>query len=174
MKSEERGDFLGVVFLGLGSNLGNRLENIKKGIKELKKSKKIKILKISSIYETEPWEMETQERFLNLVVKVETGFPPLQLLEFLEETEKKLGRESKNDKAARTIDIDILFYNDLIFHTERLVVPHPLLHKRRFVLVPLAEIEPELEHPQPHKDIKTILENLDDKSEVKLYQKISD
>ena len=165
---------MGVVFLSLGSNLGDKLENIKKGIEKLKKSQKIKILKISSIYETEPWEMETQERFLNLVLKVETGFPPLQLLDFLEELEKKLGRESKSDKHPRSIDMDILFYNDLIFHTERLVVPHPVLHKRKFVLVPLAEIEPELEHPQLHKDIKTILENLEDKAEVKLYQKVEE
>ncbi|OGC86242.1 MAG: 2-amino-4-hydroxy-6-hydroxymethyldihydropteridine diphosphokinase [candidate division Zixibacteria bacterium RBG_19FT_COMBO_42_43] len=163
-----------MVFLGVGSNLGDRLENINNAIAELKKSKKIKILKSSSIYETQPWEVKSPEWFLNLVLKVETGLPPLQLLDFLEKLESKSGRESKSDKHPRSLDIDILFYNDLIFYTERLVVPHPVLHKRRFVLVPLAEIEPELEHPQLHKDIKTILENLEDKAEVRLFQKVEE
>lgn len=162
---------MGIVFLSLGSNIENRFENLKKALKVLKKSPKIEIEKISSVYETEPWEVESQNWFLNLVLKAECKLPPLQLLDFLEETEKKLGRKSKSDNSPRTVDIDILFYNDWIFHTPGLVVPHPLLHKRRFVLAPLAEIEPELEHPQFHKDIKSVLEELDDKTQVKFYKK---
>ncbi len=162
---------MGIVFLGLGSNVGDRLENLKKVIKELKKSSRIEIIKVSSVYETEPWEVENQNWFLNLVLKVESKLPPLKLLDFLEETEKRLGRKSKSDNSPRTVDIDILFYNDWIFHTPQLVVPHPLLHKRRFVLVPLTEIEPELEHPLLHRDVKTILEELEDKAEAKFYKK---
>jgi len=162
---------LGIVFLSLGSNIENRFENLKKALKVLKKSPKIEIIKLSSVYETEPWEVESPNWFLNLVLKAECKLPPLQLLDFLEESEKKLGRKSKSDNSPRTVDIDILFYNDWIFHTPRLVVPHPLLHKRRFVLVPLAEIEPELEHSQFQQDIKSILGDLDDKKQVKFYKK---
>jgi len=162
---------LGIVFLSLGSNLEDRLGNLKKAVKVLKKSPKIEITKLSSVYETEPWEVESPNWFLNLVLKTECKLPPLQLLDFLEETEKKLGRKSKSDNSPRTVDIDILFYNDWIFHTPRLVVPHPLLPKRKFVLVPLAEIEPELEHPQLQKDVKTILEELEDNAQVKFYKK---
>lgn len=162
---------MGIVFLSLGSNLEDRLGNLKKAVKVLKKSPKIEITKLSSVYETEPWEVESPNWFLNLVLKTECKLPPLQLLDFLEETEKKLGRKSKSDNSPRTVDIDILFYNDWIFHTPRLVVPHPLLPKRKFVLVPLAEIEPELEHPQLQKDVKTILEELEDNAQVKFYKK---
>lgn len=162
---------MGTVFLSLGSNLEDRLKNLKKTLKVLKKSPKIEISKLSSVYETEPWEVESPNWFLNLVVKTESKLPPLELLDFLEESEKKLGRKSKSDNSPRTVDIDILFYNDWIFHTPRLVVPHPLLLKRRFVLVPLAEIEPELEHPQLQQDIKSILEDTDDKTQVKFYKK---
>jgi len=162
---------LGIVFLSLGSDIENRFENLKKALKVLKKSSKIEISKISSVYETEPWEVESPNWFLNLVIKAECKLAPLQLLDFLEESEKKLGRKSKSDNSPRTVDIDILFYNDWIFHTPRLVVPHPLLHKRKFVLVPLAEIEPELEHPQLQQDIKSILEDTDDKAQVKFYKK---
>ncbi len=162
---------MGEVFLSLGSNLENRLENLKKIIGELKKSSRIKILKASSVYETEPWEVQDSSWFLNMVLKIESKLHPLKLLDFLEETEKRLGRKSKSDNSSRSVDIDILFYNDWIFHTPRLVVPHPLLHRRRFVLVPLEEIEPELEHPQLQKEVKTILEDLDDKAQVKLYKK---
>lgn len=165
---------MGEVFLSLGSNLEDRLENLKKIIKELKKSSRIKILKTSSVYETEPWEVENQGWFLNMVLKVESKLPPLKLLDFLEETEKRLGRKSKSDNFPRLVDIDILFYNDWIFQTPQLVVPHPLLHKRRFVLVPLAEIEPELEHPQLQKEMKTILEESEDKAQVKLYKKVEE
>ena len=162
---------MGTVFLSLGSNLEDRFKNLKKALKVLKRSPKIEITQLSSVYETEPWEVESSNWFLNLVIKAECKLPPLQLLDFLEESEKKLGRKSKSDNSPRTVDIDILFYNDWIFHTPRLVVPHPLLHKRRFVLVPLAEIEPEFEHPQFHKDIKSVLGELEDKAEVKFYKK---
>ena len=162
---------MGTVFLSLGSNIEDRFENLKKALKVLKKSPKIEIIKLSSVYETEPWEVESPNWFLNLVLKAECKLPPLQLLDLLEEIEKKLGRKAKSDNSPRTVDMDILFYNDWIFHTPGLVVPHPLLHKRRFVLAPLAEIEPELEHPQFHKDIKSVLEELDDKTQVKFYKK---
>ena len=162
---------MGTVFLSLGSNLEDRFKNLKKALKVLKRSPKIEITQLSSVYETEPWEVESSNWFLNLVIKAECKLPPLQLLDFLEESEKKLGRKSKSDNSPRTVDIDILFYNDWIFHTPRLVVPHPRLHKRRFVLVPLAEIEPELEHSQFQQDIKSILGDLDDKKQVKFYKK---
>lgn len=133
------------VYIGLGSNLGQKEENIKKAIDLLKKE--CTIVKISSLYETEPVGYENQDWFLNAVVKLETRLEPIELLTFAQDIEKILGRKRIIKNGPRTIDIDILFYEDQVLHEETLILPHPRLHERGFVLVPLLEIEPDFLHP---------------------------
>ncbi|ADL41567.1 2-amino-4-hydroxy-6-hydroxymethyldihydropteridine pyrophosphokinase [Caldicellulosiruptor obsidiansis OB47] len=140
-----------VVFLGLGSNLGDRGENIKKAIEHLKD--KIRIEKVSSIIETEPYGFVDQPKFLNCVLKGTTVLSPLELLEFVLDIENKMGRKRLFKWGPRNIDIDILFYDDCVIDTENLKIPHPELHKRLFVLEPLCEIEKDFVHPVLKKSV---------------------
>ncbi len=157
------------VYLGFGSNLGNKLSNIKKAIKFIKKASKIK--KISPIYRTEPVGYKKQDWFLNCVVEAETGLHPLKLLSFLKSIEKKLKRKKTVKNGPRTIDIDILFYGDKIVKTEKLEIPHPRMHKRLFVLEPLSKLNCDLIHPKLKKSIKELRKNLKSKNKVTLYRK---
>ncbi len=160
---------MNTAYISLGSNLGDRAENIKKAIEILKAEEKIKVKKESSIYETEPIGGPLQGFFLNKVIEIETSFTPLHLINFLKETEKKLGREKREKWGPRFIDLDILFFNDLILKDVDLEIPHPRLTERKFVLVPLAEISPELCYPGSGKKIKKILEERKDNQTVTLY-----
>ncbi len=155
------------IYIGLGSNLGNRLENIRKAI-ELMKEQGIEIVKESSIYETEPMGYEEQGWFLNSVVKGKTELSPRRVWKRLEKIEKLMGREREIKWGPRIIDLDILFYGDKILNGKELQIPHSELHKRRFVLVPLEEIAPELVHPVLNKSIRELLGELKDNSEVRL------
>ncbi|MEA1994291.1 MAG: 2-amino-4-hydroxy-6-hydroxymethyldihydropteridine diphosphokinase [Euryarchaeota archaeon] len=139
------------VFIGIGSNLGNREEHIARALHFL--GKRCDIIKKSSLYETAPVGYKDQRSFLNGVVKMETALRPEELLHFLQKIEKKLGRIKTIKNGPRTIDLDILFYNDIIIDTEELTVPHPKLHKRLFVLEPFNEIEPEFVHPVLKKTV---------------------
>jgi len=160
---------MALVFIEMGSNLKNRKKNLELFLKELKQNPKIEILNFSSIYETEPYGSKEQPFFLNQVIKINTTLSPVELLELLKETEKKLGRKETSRWGPRLIDLDILLYDDLVLNTEKLTIPHKEMHQRRFALVPLAEIAPNLVHPVLKKGIKNILEKLKDKSEVKIY-----
>jgi len=140
-----------VVFLGLGSNLGDRGENIKKAIEHLKD--KIRIEKVSSIIETEPYGFVDQPKFLNCVLKGTTVLSPFELLKFVLDIENKMGRKRLFKWGPRNIDIDILFYDDCVIDTENLKIPHPELHKRLFVLEPLCEIEKDFVHPVLKKSV---------------------
>lgn len=140
-----------VIFLGLGSNLGERNENIQKAIEHLKY--KVTIEKISSIIETEPYGVVNQPKFLNCVLKGRTLLSPFELLEFVLEIENKMGRKRLFKWGPRNIDIDILFYDDCVIDTEKLKIPHPELHKRLFVLEPLYEIEKDFIHPVLKKSV---------------------
>ena len=133
------------VFIGIGSNLGDREKNIKKALEYLEKNPHIKIEKISSIIETEPWGYTPQPKYLNGVIKIKTDLSPLDLLKFLQEVEERLGRERKIKYGPRTIDLDILLYDDKIINSAQLKIPHPRMWEREFVLKPLLEIEPEIE-----------------------------
>jgi 2-amino-4-hydroxy-6-hydroxymethyldihydropteridine diphosphokinase len=155
------------IYIGLGSNLGNRLENIRKAI-ELMKEQGIEIVKESSIYETEPMGYKEQGWFLNSVVKGKTELSPRRVWKRLEKIEKLMGREREIKWGPRIIDLDILFYGDKILNGKELQIPHSELHKRRFVLVPLEEIAPELVHPVLNKSIRELLGELKDNSEVRL------
>jgi len=141
-------------YLGLGSNMGNRQDNLEKALDFL--SQRLRIKKVSSTYETEPVGNVNQPRFLNLVCEVYTGLTPIALLTLGKGIERKLGRVSSKPNAPRPIDIDILFYGDQIIETPELVIPHPRLTERAFVLIPLAEIAPDLVHPASGKTIKEL------------------
>ncbi|HWQ42764.1 MAG TPA: 2-amino-4-hydroxy-6-hydroxymethyldihydropteridine diphosphokinase [Desulfosporosinus sp.] len=133
-------------FLGLGSNLGDRALYLKEAISALM-SPAIKILAISRIYETEPWGVMDQPQYWNQVIEIDTLLEPLDLLHVCQEIERRLGRERKVHWGARTIDIDILIYDNRVSESEELRLPHPYLEDRAFVLAPLREIAPTLVLP---------------------------
>jgi len=144
-----------IAYLGLGSNMGNRQHNLDKALELL--SQRLRVEKVSSVYDTEPIGNINQPRFLNLVCQVYTRLAPTELLALAKGIESKLGRAFGKSNAPRPIDIDILFYNDRVIETPELVVPHPKLTERAFVLVPLDEIAPGLVHPVAGKTVKELL-----------------
>ena len=145
-------------YLGLGSNMGERQDYLDRALDFL--SQRLRIEKVSSIYDTEPVGNVNQPRFLNMVCQVYTSLAPMALLALGKGIESKLGRVSGKSNAPRPIDIDILFYGDQIIETPELVIPHPRLTERAFVLIPLAQIAPDLVHPVNSKTIKELLEGL--------------
>ena len=144
------------VYLSLGSNLENREENLRAAL-GLLESADVRIVRRSSVYETEPRELRNQPWFLNLAVEVETALFPMQLLGRAQKIEKQLGRQRKVSKGPRTIDIDILLFGNFVIGTPQLTVPHPRMHERRFVLEPLAEIAPDARHPVTRKTVREML-----------------
>jgi len=154
------------IYIGLGSNIGDRLANIRKAI-ELMKEEGIEITDESSIYQTEPVGYKEQGWFLNSVVKGKTEFSPRRLWKRLEKIEKLMGRKREIKWEPRIIDLDILFYGNKILNGKELQIPHSELHKRRFVLVPMEEIAPKLVHPVLNKSIRELLGELKDNSEVR-------
>ena len=142
------------VFIGFGSNLGDRRENISKALELIKE--RCSIVKVSSIYETEPVGYLDQGMFLNGVLEVESKLNCRELLEFLLSIEDELGRVRTIKDGPRTMDLDILFYGDSIIEEEDLIVPHPRLHERKFVLEPLNELDSEFIHPKLKKSIKEL------------------
>jgi dihydroneopterin aldolase / 2-amino-4-hydroxy-6-hydroxymethyldihydropteridine diphosphokinase len=136
-----------LVYIGLGSNLGNRKVNIKKACEELLSSGDIEILKESLIEETVPVDYLNQPLFLNQIILIKTEMPPAKLLKVLKSVEKKLGREKTISKGPRIIDLDILLYDDIIFNSRKLAVPHPEIKNRNFILKHLIAIDPYLTDP---------------------------
>jgi len=154
------------VYLLIGGNKGDRLSYLRKAIIRIKKNVG-SIIRSSSVYETEPYGFDDEYLFLNQCLLVETNLLPLELLEIIAGIETSLGRMRKEGLyESRTIDIDILFYNDLILKDARLIIPHPEFHKRNFALIPMSEINPGFIHPVLRKTIKVLLEESTDKHEV--------
>jgi len=156
-----------IVFLGVGSNLGNRENNLEQAVARIVEYIG-PVLKSSSIYITEPWGFKAEEEFLNIVVKIGTKLTPSGILGRILMIESLLGRVRDNKQyTSRLIDIDILLYGDIIVDEESLKIPHPLLHKRKFVLVPMCEIDSEMIHPVLNKSLAELLESCEDQNEVK-------
>ncbi|MEF9425882.1 MAG: 2-amino-4-hydroxy-6-hydroxymethyldihydropteridine diphosphokinase [Candidatus Mariimomonas ferrooxydans] len=154
---------MAIVYIGIGSNLGNREENCNKAI-DLLIIKGIKVVKRSSRYETEPWGIREQPEFINMAVEAETRLAPKELLDNLKAIESTLGRRDNVRWGPRIIDLDILFYDDLIMNTPRMEIPHPGIKDREFVLKPLSEIAPDKVHPVLKKSMRTLLSELDKSS----------
>ena len=145
-----------IAYLSLGSNVGDR-ERLLQDAVRLLHTPDLRVVRISPVYQTEPQDVRAQPWFLNLVVEAETDLFPRQLLARVQQIERQLGRKRLAAKGPRTIDIDILLYGELVFNTAGLVVPHPRMTERRFVLQPLADLVPELRHPVLRRTVKELL-----------------
>jgi 2-amino-4-hydroxy-6-hydroxymethyldihydropteridine diphosphokinase len=157
-------------YVSLGSNLGDRAGNLLLGIRGILDTGHV-VTRLSQIYETEPVETFPQPNFLNMVAElnVEVGLKPEEVLEQLLGIEQLLGRRRDSNKGPRTIDLDLLLYGEEVVDNQRLTLPHPQFHRRRFVLVPLSELCPNLEHPVIHRTITELLQETTDRSKVKLW-----
>lgn len=156
-------------YLSLGSNRGNRKNNLERAI-ELLSEWAGDVVTVSSVYETPPWQMNDRTNFFNQVLLLETTLDPAQLIDTIILVETMMGRKRTGKKyEPRIIDIDILFYNDAEINTEELTIPHPLIPQRRFVLEPLTEIAPGFMHPALKKTMAQLLDECEDKSEIRKF-----
>jgi 2-amino-4-hydroxy-6-hydroxymethyldihydropteridine diphosphokinase len=158
-----------IVYLSLGSNIGNRAANLNAGIAALAGAG-FHVRKVSSFYETEPVDYLQQDWFLNCVVEGDADIAAGTLLSRLREIEMRIGSKKAIAKGPRILDIDILLYGDETIATPELQVPHPRMRERRFVLVPLAEIAPEVRHPSWHATARELLAATSDRSEVRRFE----
>jgi 2-amino-4-hydroxy-6-hydroxymethyldihydropteridine diphosphokinase len=150
---------MAMVYLGIGSNLGDKQGNCLHALQSLS-TKGVTITKRSSLYKTHPWGVEDQPDFMNMAIEAETSLSPTELLLALKEIENEMGRKVGSRWGPRLIDLDVLLYDDRIVQSEDLVIPHPLLHRRDFVLLPLMEISPERVHPVLNKTIHELTREL--------------
>lgn len=160
-----------IAYIGIGSNLGNKINYCHDAIVGISAYKGNIISKQSSLYRTEPWGNKDQGWFVNCVVKIETLLPAPALLKFLNGIEVKFKREIGRRWSPRTVDLDILFFNDEVIESPEIQIPHPLIQERRFVLVPLEEICPELIHPVLKEPIRVLLEKTMDQKDVMRVEK---
>ncbi len=158
---------MATAYLGLGANLGDREAVINQAVELL--SQNIEILAVSSLYETAPVGFTHQPYFLNAALKANTAFSPRELLNFTQSVERRLGRERTQPWGPRTVDLDLLLYDDLVLEEPDLIIPHPRLHQRAFVLIPLCEIEPLLLHPVVKKSVCLLLKENCGQQSVHLF-----
>lgn len=148
-----------LIYIGLGTNQGDRLDNLSRAVAALPPN--VSPLRLSSVYETPPWGYLDQPTFLNQVLEAKTSLNPSDLLEYLKHIEEQVGRKPTFLYGPRVIDLDILFYDELILDKPGLTIPHPFLHLRAFVLVPLVELMPDLYHPVFDKPVSELLASVD-------------
>ena len=154
-------------YLGLGTNIENRETHLRVALTEI--SQLGSITKQSSIYETSPVGYEAQDDFLNMVIELETELDPTELIIKLQEIEHKIGRIKEVTNGPRKIDIDILLFNNEVIDSKNLTIPHPRMHRRKFVLIPLKEIKADLTLPTTGESINTLLENLKNSEKVNIW-----
>jgi len=157
--------------ISIGSNIGERIGNCRRAIEALAEADWATLLKESSFYETEPWGKTGQPDFINCAVLVETELAPLNFLEKLKEIEFNIGRTQGEKWGPRLIDLDIVIYGDVVTETERLTLPHRHAHERAFVMVPAAEVAPELSHPTLKKNVREIAAGIARATEVRRVEK---
>jgi 2-amino-4-hydroxy-6-hydroxymethyldihydropteridine diphosphokinase len=152
-----------IAYISVGSNIGNRLENCKNSLTSLTESKISIIRSRSSFYMTEPVDYINQDWFVNLVIKIETRLDPFRLLDKLMLIQSNAGRNYDVESfGPRILDLDIIMYDDFVINSPELIIPHPRMHKRRFVLKPICDIDPHIVHPVLKKDMQYLLDSLDD------------
>ena len=155
------------VYLGLGSNLGDRISNLKRAVEGLEKTGEISLLSSSSYYETKPAGFEAQPKFINMAIKIETSLHPVKLLDTVKKIEKEIGRAESFRWGPRNIDIDILLYGDETVKEPELEIPHPRMEERAFVLVPLSEIGGDAKHPLTSETVEEMRAKLQDTNSIK-------
>lgn len=164
---------MAIVYLSLGSNLGDRVGFVQQATSLLSANPEISIVATSSFYETEPWQMSSENWFINAVIQITTSLEPMQLLDECQRIENLLGRIKEPGETGgykdRTVDIDIIFYDKMMMKTERLTIPHPFFHKRAFMLVPMLEIAEDFVHPVFDKTVEQLYDELESPEAVCLY-----
>ncbi|MBA2873035.1 2-amino-4-hydroxy-6-hydroxymethyldihydropteridine diphosphokinase [Anoxybacillus calidus] len=160
-------------YIALGSNIGNRLRYLHDAVRKLDEHEQISVVDTSSIYETEPVGYVEQDYFLNMVIQVKTTLSPFALLEVTRKIEDDLGRKREIHWGPRTLDLDILLYNQENIETEQLIIPHPRMLERAFVLVPLLELNPNICIPNNKKNLLLIIDELPDKEGICIWKQKS-
>ncbi len=165
------GVLMAIAYLGLGSNIGDKVSNLEKSLELLTKDKVVTVIRSSAYYETEPWGNKNLDWFVNSVIEVKTKLTPQELLNFCKKIEQEMGRDitPKETYEARIIDIDILVYGDLTVDEPNLKIPHVHIKERAFWLVPLLELIPDYEHPKFKKSLLQLHEELENVDDVYLY-----
>lgn len=160
-----------IAYLCLGSNCANKFKLIEQAVSLLNLAENIKIIRTTALYETEPWGVKNQNWFLNLAIEIKTSLTPQDLLVKCQQVENMLGRDRTKELhwGERPIDIDIIFYGNELVDSEILQIPHPYMHKRAFVLVPLLELIPDFVHPVLKKTVSDLYDDLEDVEDVFLY-----
>ena len=163
-----------IAYISVGSNIGDKLANCQNGVALLAEKGRSRVLAQSRIYATEPVDYEDQDWFVNLMVKLETSLDPLPLLDHIQHIQRAAGRIQDPIRfGPRILDLDIILYDDCVIASERLVVPHPRMHKRRFVLKPICDIDPSILHPVLKQEMHFLLERLGDENQKVFEYKCS-